>query len=117
MRFWGKTAVEQNRIERLIDNLPKEGAWQTGLSEAEEILLLEAEEKRRLRYHAPIPKEGKTINVYFPTDIDRSHPPYWKTAPDVLRVNIATGEVLVDKLSSVVGCFAYEYAGEKDEKT
>lgn len=105
MSFWGKGAKERNRIERAIRD-SKGRLWKTGYSEAEETLIAELEEKRRRIYKPAIPKKSTPIRVYFPTDIETKTPPHWKTAPDILKVDISTGEVLIDRLSEVEGSFA-----------
>lgn len=111
MSFWGKGAKERNRLERAIKEA-KSNLWETGYSEVEEMLMAELEEKRKRIYKPVTPKKSTPIRVYLPSDIDRSYPPYWKTAPAILKVDIATGEVLIDRLNEVEGSFACRGSGK-----
>lgn len=84
--FWGKTARQQRRIENAI----KEVIWDD-YTEAEEILILDADEKRKCRYAPPIPKQSPGNKVYFPTDLETGEP-HWKTAKSILEVRISEDE-------------------------
>jgi hypothetical protein len=81
--FWGKTARQQKRIESSI----KEAILWGNFTEAEEVLILDADEKRKCRYVPPIPKQSPGNEIYFPTDLETGEP-HWKTAKSILKVEI-----------------------------
>ena len=81
--FWDKTARQQRKIENAI----KETVLWDDITEAEEVLILDADEKRKCRYTPPIPKHYPGNEVYFPTDLETGKP-HWKTAKEILRVKI-----------------------------
>lgn len=81
--FWGKTARQQKRIESSI----KEAILWGNFTEAEEVLILDADEKRKCRYAPPIPKQSPGNEIYFPTDLETGEP-HWKTAKSILKVEI-----------------------------
>jgi len=111
MSFWGKGAKEHNRIERAIRDT-KGSLWETRYSEVEEMLIADLEEKRKRIYKPAIPKKANPLYVYLPSDIDRSYPPYWKTAKPILQVDISTGEIVIDRLNEVEGSFACRGSGK-----
>lgn len=94
MSFWGKDALEDRQIKSLTDDLQEDCDWNNGLSEVEEVLFLDIQEKRKQFYKPPIGKTSSPIKVIFPTDIETSTVPHWKTAKTILRVDIETGNVL-----------------------
>jgi len=81
--FWDKTARQQRKIENAI----KETVLWDDITEAEEVLILDADEKRKCRYTPPIPKHYPGNEVYFPTDLETGEP-HWKKAKSILRVKI-----------------------------
>ena len=85
--FWGKTARQQRKIENAI----KETVLWDDITEAEEVLILDADEKRKCRYTPPIPKHYPGNEVYFPTDLETGEP-HWKTAKSILEVRISEDE-------------------------
>ena len=85
--FWGKTARQQRKIENAI----KETVLWDDITEAEEVLILDADEKRKCRYTPPIPKHYPGNEVYFPTDLETGEP-HWKTAKSILEVKISEDE-------------------------
>lgn len=85
--FWGKTARQQRKIENAI----KETVLWDDITEAEEVLILDADEKRKCRYTPPIPKHYPGNEVYFPTDLETGEP-HWKKAKSILEVRISEDE-------------------------
>lgn len=85
--FWDKTARQQRKIENAI----KETVLWDDITEAEEVLILDADEKRKCRYTPPIPKHYPGNEVYFPTDLETGEP-HWKTAKSILEVKISEDE-------------------------
>lgn len=93
--FWGEDAKEEQRYRCLMAKLENEyePLWDTGYSETEQLLIGDAYKRRKMIYKPPVSKK-RPKRIYFPTDIETSKIPHWKTAKTILRVNIETGKVL-----------------------